>query len=86
MDLRHLPLVLLAFYGNRFPLVIATLIIAGSRFLFGVTPASVYCVHRHHCDQYRDDLDSSPTPESAVSSESRPQRLGAVDDYVRRSD
>ncbi|MDX1259107.1 diguanylate cyclase [Exiguobacterium sp. K1] len=38
MDLRHLPLVLLAFYGNRFPLVVATLIIAGSRFLFGVTP------------------------------------------------
>lgn len=38
MDLRHLPLVLLAFYGNRFPLVIATLIIGGSRFLFGITP------------------------------------------------
>lgn len=38
MDLRHLPLVLLAFYGIRFPLIIATLIIASSRFLFGVTP------------------------------------------------
>ncbi|OAN15598.1 diguanylate cyclase [Exiguobacterium undae] len=38
MDLRHLPLVLLAFYGIRFPLVIATAIIASSRFLFGVTP------------------------------------------------
>ncbi len=38
MDLRHLPLVLLAFYGIRFPLVIATGVIGSSRFLFGVTP------------------------------------------------
>lgn len=38
MDLRHLPLVLLAFYGSRFPLAVATLIVAGSRFLFGVIP------------------------------------------------
>lgn len=37
MDLRHIPLILLAFYGSRFPLIIATLIIACSRFLFGVT-------------------------------------------------
>ena len=85
MDLRHLPLVLLAFYGSRFPLVIATLIIAGSRFLFGVTPqafiAFIAILH-----QYRNDVDSSPAPESAVPAESRPQRLGAVDDYVRRSD
>ncbi|WP_214845569.1 MULTISPECIES: diguanylate cyclase [unclassified Exiguobacterium] len=41
MDLRHLPLVLLAFYGGRFPLVIATLIIACSRFLFGVTEQAI---------------------------------------------
>lgn len=37
VDLRHLPLVLLAFYGARFPLLIATLVIASTRFLFGMT-------------------------------------------------
>ena len=37
VDLRHLPLVLLAFYGARAPLFIATLVIASTRFLFGMT-------------------------------------------------
>lgn len=37
VDLRHLPLVLLAFYGARMPLYIATLVIASTRFLFGMT-------------------------------------------------
>ncbi|WP_214744510.1 GGDEF domain-containing protein [Exiguobacterium sp. s189] len=37
VDLRHLPLVLLAFYGARMPLFIATLVIASTRFLFGMT-------------------------------------------------
>lgn len=41
VDLRHLPLVLLAFYGARFPLLIATMIIASTRFLFGVTDQAV---------------------------------------------
>lgn len=41
MDLRHLPLVLLAFYGVRSPLIIATLIIGCSRFYFGWTPQSI---------------------------------------------
>lgn len=37
VDLRHLPLVLLAFYGARMPLLVATSLIASTRFLFGVT-------------------------------------------------
>ncbi|WP_214878697.1 diguanylate cyclase [Exiguobacterium sp. ERU653] len=41
VDLRHLPLVLLAFYGARSPLLIATLVIASTRFLFGVTEQAV---------------------------------------------
>lgn len=41
VDLRHLPLVLLAFYGARFPLLVATAIIASTRFLFGVTDQAV---------------------------------------------
>ncbi|WP_321282902.1 diguanylate cyclase [Exiguobacterium profundum] len=41
VDLRHLPLVLLAFYGARFPLFIATLFIASTRFLFGMTEQAV---------------------------------------------
>ncbi|MCT4782599.1 diguanylate cyclase [Exiguobacterium himgiriensis] len=41
VDLRYLPLVLLAFYGARFPLLIATMIVASTRFLFGVTDQAV---------------------------------------------
>lgn len=41
VDLRYLPLVLLAFYGARFPLLIATVIIASTRFLFGLTDQAV---------------------------------------------
>lgn len=37
VDLRYLPLVLLAFYGARLPLLLATTIIASTRFLFGVS-------------------------------------------------
>ncbi|WP_214825995.1 GGDEF domain-containing protein [Exiguobacterium algae] len=36
VDLRYLPLILLAFYGERRPLMLATSIIASTRFLFGV--------------------------------------------------
>lgn len=41
VDLRHLPLVLLAFYGARSPLFVATLIIASTRFLFGFSDQAV---------------------------------------------
>ncbi|TCI52089.1 diguanylate cyclase [Exiguobacterium sp. SH5S13] len=41
VDLRHLPLVLLAFYGARLPLFIATGFIASTRFLFGFTDQAV---------------------------------------------
>ncbi|MFN4214946.1 diguanylate cyclase [Exiguobacterium sp.] len=41
VDLRYLPLVLLAFYGARFPLLIATVIVASTRFLFGLTDQAV---------------------------------------------
>ncbi|TCI29726.1 diguanylate cyclase [Exiguobacterium sp. SL-10] len=41
VDLRHLPLVLLAFYGARLPLFVATAFIGSTRFLFGVTDQAV---------------------------------------------
>lgn len=41
IDLRHLPAILLAFYGARLPLFIATSIIASSRLLFGINDQAI---------------------------------------------
>lgn len=41
VDLRHLPLVLLAFYGARLPLFVATAFIASTRCLFGFTEQAI---------------------------------------------
>lgn len=41
VDLRHLPLVLLAYYGAGLPLFIATIFIGASRFLFGAIDHAV---------------------------------------------
>lgn len=41
VDLRHLPLVLLGFYGLRMPLFIATIMIASTRFAFGFNQQSL---------------------------------------------
>lgn len=64
IDLRHLPAILLAFYGARLPLFIATGIIASSRLLFGLSDQAIIAfigtfvvglgmlwIHRRFADQ-----------------------------------
>ncbi|MBM7553388.1 GGDEF domain-containing protein [Thalassobacillus pellis] len=41
IDLRHIPIIIIAYYGGIAPTVVATLVIAGSRFLFGINETSL---------------------------------------------